>query len=179
MLPFRCPVCGERFKTERGLDTHMGTGCNAVFERATLLQDKAKALQEAQQLEHAHVRQKRARANNFADDMRDTIAIQLAVYRHRKLVPWTTVDSFKDSIRDWLLSTVKSLEREIEVQLAGVDATIVAGLRTTVQTNLNWFQGEQKGLVREERVCASTVVCGMLTECALAPCRPTNRKTGT
>ena len=47
MLPFRCPVCEARFKTERGLDTHMGMGCNAVLERATALQDKAKARQEA------------------------------------------------------------------------------------------------------------------------------------
>ena len=159
-MPFACEVCLRQFQTPEGLDSHMGHGCLAMMCEARRVKQKLEDTRRADQEVRAAAHRTTVRAKTFEENLRGCIAIQLANFRYRKLVPADTVDAFKDRMKEWLELTAESLEREVHRVLSsrlGADSTIVDGLtgdlNKTIRQHCNWFQGAPPSASPPRRAC--------------------------
>ena len=172
-MQFTCEVCDKPFRTEEGLDSHMGHGCLAVLSETRRVKQRLEDSRRADQAVQAAVQRTTVRANTFEENMRGCVAIHLANFRYRKLVPAVHVDAFKDRTKEWLQLTIESLEREVHRQLSsrlGVDSTIVDDLTNdlnkTIRRHCSWFQGAPPPASPPRR--ASQHPCALPTRATLA-----------
>jgi len=141
-LGIGCPTCKKTFKTEHGLDVHMGYGCGEMLRQAQVQAASVRAREDAAFHQQQQERRKRTLLEAFCDDMLDTVALDLAVMRYLKLIPGKHVDSFKDKVKDWLGVTLCGLKEELHSCLKGlVTQTVLDSIDSTLTKRTSWFAG--------------------------------------